>query len=196
MTKRNTDPVLGEKDQEIIAVGASVASGCLPCTKFHLRAASSAGACAGDILQAVRDATAVRKTATGIMARAGGMPESEADQAIPDPAGAASLVRELVKIAAAYTVNCSTGLEGHMAAARALGATDGQMFTALKIACAIRDVACQKAKAAAGSVLGVSEEQAVACGCAEADGASPGEAGGCSCQPGEKVKRRYKKLGG
>jgi AhpD family alkylhydroperoxidase len=95
------------------------------------------------------------------------------------------LIRELVKIAAAYAISCSTGLEEHMASARALGATDGQMFTALKIACAIRDVACQKAKAAAGSVLGVSEEQAVACGCAGDDGTSPGETGGCSCRPGE-----------
>jgi AhpD family alkylhydroperoxidase len=178
-------PALDEKDQELIAVGASVASGCLPCTKFHLRAAAGAGAGEGDVLQAVRDATAVRKAATGIMARAGGLPADEADQALPAPAGVPSLVRELVKIAAAYTVNCSTGLEGHMATARALGATDGQMFTALKIACAIRDVACQKAKAAAGSVLGVSEEQAVACGCAEADGGPAGKTGGCSCQPGD-----------
>ena len=183
MKKEKQD--LGEKDQELIAVGASVASGCLPCTKFHLRAAAGAGAGEGDILQAVRDATAVRKAATEIMARAGGLPASEADQAILDPVGAASLVRELVQIAAAYTVNCSTGLEEHMAAARAIGATDGQMFTALKIACAIRDVACQKAKAAAGSVLGVSEEQAVACDCSENDGTSSGEAGACSCQPGD-----------
>lgn len=174
---------LGEKDQELIAVGASVASGCLPCTKFHLRAAAGAGAGERDILQAVRDATAVRKAATWIMARAGGMPASEAGPAIPEQVGATSLVRELVKIAAAYIVNCSTGLEEHMAAARALGAADEQMFTALKIACAIRDVACQKAKAAVGSVLGVSEEQAVACDCSEDDGTSSGEAGGCSCQP-------------
>jgi AhpD family alkylhydroperoxidase len=176
---------LGEKDQELIAVGASVASGCLPCTKFHRRAAASVGADEAEILQAVRDATAVRKAATGIMARAGGLPSAEAGQAISDSAGGSSLIQELVKIAAAYMVNCSTGVEEHMAAARALGATDGQMFTALKITCAIRDVAGQKAKAAAGSVLGVSEEQAVACDCSEVDGASAGEAGGCSCRPGD-----------
>lgn len=183
--KRKEASILDEKDQEIIAVGASVASGCLPCTKFHLRAAASVGADEAEILQAVRDATAVRKAATEIMARAGGMPATEADGAIPDPVGATSLIREFVKIAAAYTVNCSTGLEEHMAAACALGAADGQMFAALKIACAIRDVAGQKAKSVAGSVLGVSEEQAVTCGCAGADEASPEEAGGCSCQSGD-----------
>ncbi len=42
MTKKKEDPVLSEKEQEIIAVGAAIASGCLPCTKFHLRVAASA----------------------------------------------------------------------------------------------------------------------------------------------------------
>ena len=108
MTKKEKQ-ALGEKDQELIAVGASVASGCLPCTKFHRRAAAGAGADEGEILQVVRDATAVRKAATEIMAKAGGMPATEADRAIPDPVGVPSLIRELVKIAAAYTVSCSTG---------------------------------------------------------------------------------------
>jgi len=188
----NAAPVLGEKDQEIIAVGASIASGCLPCTKFHLRAAAGAGANQGEIVQAVRDATAVRRAATGLMARAGGLPTAEAGPATPDPAGVRTLIRELVAIAAAYTVNCSSSLGEHMTAARDLGATDPQMFAALKIACAIRDVACQKAKAVAGSVFGVSEEQAVACDCAEddatsaagcaPDGANGADAKACSCR--------------
>ena len=169
-------------------MGASVASGCLPCTKFHRRAAAGVGADEGEILQAVRDATAVRMAATALMARAGGLPSAEAGPALPDPAGVRSLIRELVAIAAAYALNCSTSLEEHMGAARALGATDGQMFAALKITCAIRDVACQKAKAAAGSVLGVSAEQAVACDCSDdeaGDNAQGMAAGGCSCRPGD-----------
>ena len=123
--------------------------------------------------------------ATGIMARAGGLTQAEWSPAIPEPAGAPTMLRELVAVAAAYAVNCSTSLGTHMAAARAQGATDGQMFAALKIACAIRDVACQKVKAEAGAVLGASEEQAVACDCSKADEASQGEAGPCSCQPGD-----------
>jgi AhpD family alkylhydroperoxidase len=185
MTKHKEDPVLGDKDQEIIAVGASVASGCLPCIKFHLRAAAGAGAGEGDIRQAVSDATRVRMTATGIMARAGGLTRAEWSPVIPEPAGAPSMLRELVAVAAAYAVNCATSLGMHMAAARALGATDGQMFAALKIACAIRDVACQKAKTEAGAVLGASEEQAVACDCSADDEASQGEAATCSCRPGD-----------
>ncbi len=208
MTKKKEDPVLSEKEQEIIAVGASIASGCLPCTKFHLRVAASVGAGAGEILQAVADAVRVRNAASERMARAGGLPPTGEVQAIPEPAGGPSLVRELVAIAAAYAVNCSKGLEAHMTAARALGATDQQMFVAIKIACAVRDVSCQKAKIAAGLMLGVSEEEALACDCSEDDEPPAGTPdktkvagdGDCHCRPGAKkglinmnqIKRRTK----
>ena len=204
MKKKNEGPVLSEKDQEIIAVGASVASGCLPCTKFHLKAAASVGASKDEIRQAVADATQVRRTATELMAKAGGLSPADEAQAIPDTAGLPSRIRELTAAAAAYAVNCSANLGAHMTAARALGATDRQMFAAIKIACAVRDVACQKAKATAGSILGVSEEQAVACACSEADATSTAGAASCSpdkvqgadnsdccCPPGNKAAKKY-----
>jgi AhpD family alkylhydroperoxidase len=197
MTTSSEDPVLSEKEQELIAVAASVASGCLPCVKFHLRAAAGVGAAKGEILQAVDDATRVRRTATGIMAAAGGLSPDGADQAVPAPAANPSRIRELTAIAAAYAVSCSTGLETHMKAARALGATDGQMFAAIRIACAVGKVAGQKAKAMAGAILGVSEEEAIACDCDEAEapsaeknaGCDPGKApggGDCGCRPAHK----------
>jgi AhpD family alkylhydroperoxidase len=213
MTKKNGNPILSEKEQELIAVGASVASGCLPCTKFHIRIAASVGAGEGEIRQAVEDAVQVRKTATGHMAMAGGFPQADETRGIADLAESLTLVRELVAIAAAYAVNCSKGLEAHMTAARALGATNKQMFTAIKIACAVRDVASQKAKIAAGLMLGVSEEEALACKCSEDDtesaagaadcapGGATGSGGGdCHCRPGAKdgstksnqIKRRKK----
>ncbi len=196
MTKTSNDPVLSEKDQELIAVGASVASGCLPCTKFHLRAAAAVGAAKGEILQAVDDAVQVRMAATGIMAAAGGSSPRGAAREVPGRSAAPSRNRELLAVAAAYAVNCSTGLETHMKAARALGATDQQLLAAIRIACAVGKVANQKAKAMAGSVLGVSEEEAVACECDEGDAPSAGEAepcapdkaqasGACSCRPGD-----------
>ncbi len=42
----------------------------------------------------------------------------------------------------------------------------------IKIACAIKDVAVEKAKAAAGEVLGVNEERAASCDCIENETAS------------------------
>jgi AhpD family alkylhydroperoxidase len=183
MTEQTERPALSEKEGEIIAVGASVASGCLPCTKFHLRAAAAVGAGSGEILQAVRDAVRVRDEASVIMARAGGLAPAEIAPPRQASEEAPSLLRELVMISAAYAVSCTTGLGTHMAAARALGATDKKLFTAVRIACDIREVAVQKAKSAVGAVLGVSEEEALACGCGDDDSASADD---CECRAGKK----------
>ena len=165
MTHEHEEPALSDKDQEIIAVGASIASGCLPCTKFHLRAASRSGATEREALDAVHDATLVRQAATEIMARAGGVSPVEARGPFQDSTEARTLIRELVSISAAYAIACTTSLDAHLAAARARGATNRQVFAAVRIACAIRDVAGSKAKAAVGVALGVSEHEAASCGC-------------------------------
>jgi len=191
MTNRRKRPALSEKDGEIIAVGASVASGCLPCTKFHIRAASLSGASEGELLDAVREATRVRRAATAIMAKAGGLSPAEAGQSVAESGEARSLIRELVAISAAYAISCATTLEAHLEAARALGATGRQMFAAIEIACRIRDVASGKAKAVAGAALGVSKDQAAACECAgdgaassdAASGQAPDAQGGASVEP-------------
>jgi AhpD family alkylhydroperoxidase len=180
MTTAHEAPALSEKDQEIIAVGASIASGCLPCTKFHLRAASRTGAGEREILQAVRDATRVRTAATEIMARAGGLSSAEGSELVQDSTEARSLIRELVSIGAAYALACTTSLDGHLAAARTLGATDRQVFEAVRIACAIRDVACSKAKAVVGAALGLDEDRATTWGSTGDSAASAGDAPCCT----------------
>jgi AhpD family alkylhydroperoxidase len=183
-------PVINPQEQELIALGASIASGCLPCTKFHLRAAASVGAAADDIAQAVTDATRVRRTATDIMAKAGGLAPADGGEAQPD-GGPRTLIRELVSAGAAYAINCAPSVGAHLEAARALGATNAQLFAALKIACAVRDVAAQKAKAAAAAVFGVDEAHAADEGCcsdaddtAGSSGCAPEGTGGnpCGCR--------------
>jgi AhpD family alkylhydroperoxidase len=178
MTDPHENPPLTEKEQEIIAVGASVASGCLPCTKFHLRAAASVGADAEETLMAVRQATVVRMAATVIMAKAGGW--SGAELAPPPAAAEGSLLVHLVALSAAYAISCSTGMETHIGAARALGATDRQIYRALEIACRIRDVANRKAKSVAGAALGMSGDNATGCDCADEDAPSTERASGCA----------------
>jgi len=190
MTTQKDAPAIDSREQELIALGASIASGCLPCTKFHLRAAASVGAAADDIAQAVKDATQVRRTATAIMAKAGGLAPVDGGEAAPD-AGPRTLIRELVAAGAAYAINCAPSVGAHLEAARALGATNAQLFAALKIACAVRDVAAQKAKAAAAAIFGVDEAHADGedC-CSDADdtagrsGCAPEGTGGkpCGCR--------------
>jgi AhpD family alkylhydroperoxidase len=202
MTSEREGPALGEKDREIIAVGASVASGCLPCTKFHLRAASATGAGEEEILQAARDATRVRATATAIMARAGGLSPAEAGEPGGDSAVAGPLIRQLVSIAAAYAVNCTKSLTAHVAAARALGATDRQLLAAIEIACGVKDVAGRKARSEAGALLGLSEHRGDGQESAEGEPSAADRArggmceaegkagvGGCSCGAGDDAGR-------
>ena len=52
-------------EKELAAVGISVATGCRPCTDFHVKAARKLGASDAEIKQAMSDAFAVRRGATG-----------------------------------------------------------------------------------------------------------------------------------
>jgi len=180
MASEREEPSLSEKEMEIIAVGASVASGCLPCTKFHLRVAASSGANTDEIQGAVREAIRVRLAATEIMAKAGGLPPDAIPHAAPLADGDGSLIRHLVAISAASTIRCATSLETHIGAARALGASNRQLAAALEIARRIKAVAGQKAKSVAAAAMGLSEDELGACGCGS-DSAQKTDSAPCSC---------------
>ena len=45
----STDNEFGAKEKELIAVGASIAAGCRPCTEHHVNAAREAGADTADL---------------------------------------------------------------------------------------------------------------------------------------------------
>jgi AhpD family alkylhydroperoxidase len=156
--------MLTEKDQELIAIGASIAAGCQPCTTYHFRAARIAGANDDEIRQSVSDALAIRRSATEIMARLGNQPDTETK---PETISgeSKSLIRELVSISAAYAVNCVTSLETHLAFAQQQNAPDDQILTALKIACAVKNVAGNKIQAAATKAFGGNAEDGSECGC-------------------------------
>jgi AhpD family alkylhydroperoxidase len=140
--------MLSDKDRELIGIGASIAAGCEPCASFHLRAAQIAGANDTEISQAVNDALTVRRCATEGMARftalhlGGSTPEMSGSQTSP-------LLGELISISAAFAVNSVADLETHIAVARALGATKGQILAAIKIASAVKGIAAGKVEEAA-----------------------------------------------
>ncbi len=135
--------MLSDKDRELIGIGASIAASCEPCAKFHLQAARIAGASDAEIGHAVDDALSVRDHATAVMERVAAEHGHErAADTTDDPASA--LLRELVSISAAHAVNSVADLEAHAAVARKLGATDGQIRSAIKIASAIKAAATGK----------------------------------------------------
>jgi hypothetical protein len=56
------ETVLTEKERTLIAVGASIAAGGLPCTAYSIKAAQAAGACNISVSLTVEAATAEQRT--------------------------------------------------------------------------------------------------------------------------------------
>ncbi len=153
--------MLSDKERELVSIGASIAAGCKPCTNFHLRAARIAGASNLEISRAVHNALAVRRHATEEMAQLAsqhlGAPISDAEgQENP-------IIRELVSISAACAINSVADLEMHLAAAQTLGATKGQIISAIKIGEAVKRTAEGKVEEATGRALGAKPGEGESC---------------------------------
>ncbi len=158
---------LGGKEQELIAIGASIAAGCVPCASFHFRAAGIMGASRDEIREAAGTAVQVRERATEIMASLDVDRPRGRQSAQISPNEDGSLLSELVSVSAAFAVNCTANLEAHVEAARRRGASDAQILAALKIACAVKSMAGRKVQAAAAKALGADESSGEACECEE-----------------------------
>jgi AhpD family alkylhydroperoxidase len=65
-----TAETLTQKEKELVAIAASIASGCLPCTTYHIKAVPESGASEAEVLGATRIALYVRDNATEMMAEA------------------------------------------------------------------------------------------------------------------------------
>lgn len=132
---------LNVKEKELAAVGISVAAGCRPCTDYHLKKITSTDATPDEIRKAVADALWVKRNAADIMETHA---LADPGQPVPDDRGRGNggdRTEELVKIGAAYAVNCTANLEKHRAAGRALGITDEELGEIVKLAAFIKDKA-------------------------------------------------------
>ena len=120
------------KEKELVNIGASVATGCKPCTDFHFKKVREAGASDEEIKRALSYAMAVCDSAKEIMERHGlehlGMTK---DQEEPYRAGSTTRVEALVSIAAAFAVNCTSNLEKHVAISRSVGITEDEITAVL-----------------------------------------------------------------
>jgi len=132
---------LNLKEKELAAVGISVVAGCRPCTDYHLSKVAEAGANPGEIRQALADALCVKRNAADlvevqVLTHLGDRPSIAAGCGNSD-----DRTTELVKIGAAYSVNCTENLEKHIAAGRALGVTDEEIAEVIKLSVFIKDKA-------------------------------------------------------
>ncbi len=153
--------MLSDKDRELVSIGASIAAACQPCAKFHLRAARMAGAGDAEISQAVNKALSVGRHAAEVMAQIGALHT----EALTSGTGATenSLLGELVSISAACAANSIPDLDTHTAEARRLGATDGQILTAIKIAGAVKQTAERQVEMAAERAVGMTPGESEDC---------------------------------
>ena len=113
--------VMTLKEKELVNMGASVATGCKPCTDYHFEKLRKAEADDEDIRRAISDALAVRDAAKKIMESHGlhhlGLPELPTDLSVHPE----TRVQALVCIGAAFAVNFTTSVQRYMAAGRDLG---------------------------------------------------------------------------
>jgi AhpD family alkylhydroperoxidase len=143
----STNGILTQKEKELVALGASIAAGCQPCTAHHFKAVREAGATEVDIRQAVDAALCVRNSATKIMTELAETHLGIGRTVEAPGCSSKPLIGELVSVGTALAINCTTNLETHLQAARTVGATDRQIQITLGVARAIKKVAEQKAEA-------------------------------------------------
>jgi AhpD family alkylhydroperoxidase len=157
----STDKKLTQKEKELVAVAASIASGCLPCTTQHIKLARETGAADGEVLRSIYIALDVRDNATEIMAETAlgnpvnEYPMRELSGSIGQP------VDDLISMGAALACNSVAGLEYHMWKARMAGASPRQIQTVMGIARAIRKEAEEKTGAIIGNVIELNQVETV-----------------------------------
>jgi len=84
---------LNQRDKELVALGAAVASNCVPCVVFHIRECRDCGLTDSEILEAVEFADKVKQVPAGLVLNAahqelsGIPPESSARAAVQDDCG-------------------------------------------------------------------------------------------------------------
>ena len=149
----STVEILTQKEKELVAVAASIASGCVPCTMHHLKAVREAGASEAEVLGAIGIALDVRDNATEMMAE---VAQGNLNYEYPGKARSGSLeqpIDYLVALGATLACNSVSGLEYYLATARATGASIRQIQTALGIVRGIRKAAAEKADVRIGSLI-------------------------------------------
>jgi len=75
---------LNQRDKELVALGAAVASNCVPCVVFHIRESRDCGLTDAEILEAVEFADKVKQVPAGLVLNAAhqelsGVPVGSAD---------------------------------------------------------------------------------------------------------------------
>lgn len=124
--------IVNNKELEIAAVGISMAAGCRPCTKFHIKAAGDAGASDEEVADGLNAGVALANAALADLSR-------QFDS--HDPVAVTSLVIEelgrhelLAAIGASVARNDVAYLQATLRVAKGRGIGDGELMEIITLA--------------------------------------------------------------
>lgn len=157
-----TDAELLAKDKELLAVAASLAAGCIPCTRHHAVAVREADASECEVGWAASIGIAVKRRSLAIMGALAtellNLPDSASDAA-PEMTVGDSRSAPLVTLAAAVAAHCTPVVEESIRRAQELGWSDRDIRRALGIGRMVRETGARKADEAASRLLGEANQQ-------------------------------------
>ena len=152
---------LSQKQKELVAVGASLGAGCIPCTEHHARAVREAGASEEEVRWAAGVGLAIKRESLDVMTALAAdrlaLPLAPATSDLRDRAEDQSELGALVAVAAATAAHCVPALEREISEARRLGASEDNVRRAVRIGHAVREVGASKVDAAAARMTQTNE---------------------------------------
>jgi AhpD family alkylhydroperoxidase len=159
---------LAEDKRELVAIGASVGAGCLPCVTHHLKAGAKAGLSAERLLAGVINAElAVAESAERLTDHVRAQLGSE----VREPKLAPPLEEALASLGGALGANDLANVERQLLATQQLGVSPSQLRDAIELGHAVQENATRMHFRAALDLL----ERATATGQRTEDATSRGE---------------------
>ena len=137
------------REKELVAIAISVAAGCKPCTDHHVKV--------DEIRQAMVDAIDVRRRTADIR-ETYALAHLSDDPDVPSVVVSVEMPRValLIRVGAAFAVNCVSSLEQYLTAAKDAGVSDDEISEIARLAVFIK----KKAASHVEHLVGLPEDKA------------------------------------
>ena len=126
------EEMLNKKEKQLVYLSASIASGCHPCTKYHLRKSLEAGLTDIEINKTLALAISIRDDATNYM-RSLAQNQKTGDNMGTENQESLNRDDILVGIAASYSINFPVGLEKYLSIARNIGISNAELSDVISL---------------------------------------------------------------
>ena len=130
--------ILNKKEKTVVLLASSIASGCLPCTKYHIERSLESGFTEDEIRKIVVLAISVRDKATRYMESFALNKEAESGTAIQKNLDRNDI---LAGIAASYSINFQTDYSIYLSIGKKRGMSDSELSEIIIMSRAVSDKA-------------------------------------------------------